>query len=149
MTAWLFALLLSFSSLPGIADPAPEQVQRSLIVFPLNPRLANYKVSIPSCTTFTERLVGVRLELLEGNAYAERLIVTYADRQMQVMKIGRQFTRGNMSPWMDLGVSGFHDSRCVAELYLTAKSLSAPGRRPFFARIRVTGQLQKTLSTMH
>lgn len=136
--------------LGGVALARADEPSRteSLSTLTLHARLANYRIEVPSCATFGERLVSVQVKLAENSradAYVERVILSYADKQTQVVKVGKQFGAGEQSPWMDLGVHGFHDSRCVAELFLTAKMVARPGQSAP-ARVQVLGILEKTIS---
>ena len=136
---WAILGILPFLARAEDSPPAPVD----LGTLTVRHRLNNYKVEIPSCASFGQRLTGLQFQVVDGGVYADRVILTYADRQTQLVKIGKAFQAGQESPWFDLGVDGFHDSRCVAELFLTAKAVppSLP-RHP--AHIRVLGQMQKT-----
>ncbi len=139
MLAWIAPLLIALVPVSAVAAEASPQI---LGTFALHSRLGNYKVEVPSCATFGKRLESIQIRQLSGASYVERVILIYADRQTQVVKVGREFKVGEFSPAMDLGVRGFHDSRCLAELFLTAKSsFSAP---PKVARIQVWGTVEKT-----
>lgn len=133
-------LAILLLSPPAFAAPPPLVLN----TFTLHPRLSNYRVTVPSCATFGSRLVSIQIRQLSGKAYADRVILIYADKQTQVVKVGNEFNANEVSPMMDLGVEGFHDSRCVSELFLTAKSSAALGQpRP---RMQVLGVIQKTPS---
>ncbi|MGZ3662629.1 MAG: hypothetical protein ACXVCK_21195 [Bdellovibrionota bacterium] len=132
---WLAAPLIS-----GAATPKPPPVLLATIT--LSPHALNYKVDIPSCATFGDRLIRLKLREISGRASFDRLFLTYADGQTQSIKIGAVFQSGGESPWMDLGVHGFSDSRCVSQLSIVAQALTpADPRQPRrTARVEVFGQ---------
>ena len=110
---------------------APEQLAK----LALDSNSQVYPVKVPSCATFGQRLVHVLLRQVSGTAKLGNLLVTYADQQTQSLPLGRSLKPGEETPWLELGVKGFQDSRCVSSLQVEA---AADGTSP--SEVLVMGQ---------
>ena len=121
---WFSALLL-----PGAGNAAdasesleatlsPETAVIRLTSFNLNPNLRTLMVPIQSCARFGVGIRQLSLRFTGAPALVDQLAVRYGNGQIQNLVVRRQFNSGSETRWIDLGMPGMMDSRCVNSLII-------------------------------
>jgi len=121
------------------ASLSPETAVIRLTSFNLNPVQRNLMIPIQSCARFGVGLTHLKLHFTGATAIVDQLAVRYGNGEVQNLVVRRQFNSGSETRWIDLGMPGFMDSRCVNALFIRGRSM-----RDFFhpfgnTRVDVSG----------
>ena len=102
---------------------SPEAAVIRLTSFNLNPNLRTLMVPIQSCARFGVGIRQLSLRFTGAPALVDQLAVRYGNGQIQNLVVRRQFNSGSETRWIDLGMPGMMDSRCVNSLIIRGRSV--------------------------
>ena len=107
----------------GTVTLSPESAIIGLTSFNMNPNLRSLTIPIQSCARFGVGLTHLKLRFTGATALVDQLAVRYGNGQIQYLNVRRQFNSGSETRWIDLGMQGFMDSRCVNALFIRGRTI--------------------------
>ncbi|HEY8278973.1 MAG TPA: hypothetical protein VIH99_05075 [Bdellovibrionota bacterium] len=106
--------------------------------------LTAHPFKVPNCASFGSRLTHIQLWIGGGAIFVERLELVYANRERQNLFVRKRYEAESVSRWLDLGVLGFGDNRCLSTLAVVAQALPPQRNGRPTSYVEVFGKIEQT-----